>query len=76
MSREKATTIPNFITAASPQGLRRLMLMTNKRLGAWHNYQIQFVNGRWFAWYHAGLDNKEEIESLMSDVKETNGAAT
>lgn len=73
MSAAKATVIPNYLTAASPKALRRLMLLNNKRLGAWHNYQIQFVNGKWFAWYHEEVSRSnvnELIESPVEGVKE------
>lgn len=64
--RPDSRYIPNFIRARSPQGLRRLMLLTNARYGAWVQYQdIQFVNGEWIAWYHAPLDTNE-FESLTS----------
>jgi hypothetical protein len=48
----KFTMIPNVLSAESPRGLRRLMLLNNKRLNAFVNYQILFVNGRWHAWYY------------------------
>ena len=44
------------------------MLMTNKRLGAWHNYQIQFVNGKWFAWYHEEI-TRSNLNELIEDPK-------
>jgi hypothetical protein len=56
------------LTASSPQGLRRLMLLNNKKRGAWHNYQIMFVEGKWVAWYHTEvLRTKEDIEKLMQN---------
>lgn len=68
MAEARATVIPNFLTAASPRALRRLMLLTNKRLGAWHNYQIQFVNGKWFAWYHEEI-TRSNLNELLEDPK-------
>ncbi len=63
----KSTVIPNFLVASSPLGLRRLMLFNNKKHGAWLKYDpIQFVNGKWYAWYYA--------ESIQQDdplLKET-----
>lgn len=51
----KSTVIPNFLTAVTPLGLRRLMLLNNKKHGAWLKYDIQYVESqkRWYAWYYA-----------------------
>jgi hypothetical protein len=59
----KSTVIPNFIVASSPLGLRRLMLLNNSKHGMWFKYDIQFVNGKWYAWYHADVtsDNQDPI---------------
>jgi hypothetical protein len=63
------TAIPNFITAASPMGLRRLMFMTNARLGARVSYfDIQYVemNGRkqWIAWFYENMDDRTALKEL------------
>lgn len=55
MSVAKSTVIPNFLSARSPMALRRLMLLNNKRLGQWLKYDIQFVSGRWYAWYYEDI---------------------
>lgn len=68
MSEARGTVIPNFLSARSPQALRRLMLLTNKRLGAWHNYQIQFVEGRWYAWYHEEI-TRSNINEIVEDPR-------
>jgi hypothetical protein len=71
VSPAKGTVIPNFLTASTPRGLRRLMLLNNKKLNAWHNYQIMFVNGKWFAWYHAEVSRDlESIESVSGGGEE------
>lgn len=59
----KSTVIPNFIVASSPLGLRRLMLINNGKHGMWFKYDIHFVNGKWYAWYHADVvsDNNDPI---------------
>lgn len=45
--------IPNYITAKTPQGLRRVMLMNNvKHVMQFTYHNIQFVNGAWYAWYY------------------------
>lgn len=44
--------VPNFVSAESPQGLRRAMFKNNLKLKAFVNYfAIQHAEGRWFAWY-------------------------
>jgi hypothetical protein len=65
------TAIPNFITAGSPMGLRRSMLMNNARMGAHVRYfdigQVT-INGRlvWIAWFYEDFDPQK--------VKELEGA--
>ncbi len=66
----KSTVIPNFISAVTPLGLRRLMLLTNRKHGAWLRYDISFVNGKWFAWYYAdvvGTASDELMREASSD---------
>jgi hypothetical protein len=63
------TAIPNFITAVTPMGLRRLMLLTNARLGARVSYfDIQYVemNGRkqWVAWFYENMDDRTALKEL------------
>lgn len=55
MSDASSTVIPNYLVASTPRGLRRLMLLNNRRLGAWHDYKIQFVDGKWYAWFHEDI---------------------
>lgn len=59
MAALKSTVIPNYLAASSPRGLRRLMLSNNRRLGAWIDYRISFVNGKWFAWYYEEMARAE-----------------
>jgi hypothetical protein len=61
----KLDSIPNFISAESPQGLRRAMLKNNLQRGLWHQYfdikQVE-LNGKtvWVAWYlEKDADEKE-----------------
>jgi len=59
------TDIPNFIAAATPQGLRRQMLFNNIRLGSFVKYfDISFSNGKWYAWYFVNLTD-QETKSLI-----------
>ena len=49
--------IPKFITASSPQGLRRLMLSVQTKLGyGVQFFDIQSVDKKWFAWYYDNDD--------------------
>ena len=49
--------IPNYITARTPQGLRRAMLMNNvKHVMQFTYHAIQFVNGSWYAWYYESVN--------------------
>lgn len=59
-------TVPNFLRAASPQGLRRLMLLNNIRKGKKHYYFdfTETTKGEWLCWF------EEEVK-----VKEDNGRA-
>lgn len=62
--------IPNFITAQSPMGLRRLMLSNNVKNGKEYVYfDIQFANGKWFAWY---LEVEDENSELVEKPKVKN----
>lgn len=52
--------IPNFITAKTPQGLRRAMLLNNIKTSVQFVYHdIQFVNGQWYAWYYEAMKASE-----------------
>ena len=56
--------IPNYISSGSPLGLRRLMVKTNAKHGLTIRYfDIQKVDGKWFAWYYIDLDNTDEVFS-------------
>ena len=66
MAEAKATVIPNYLASASPNGLRRLMLLNNKRLGQWLDYKITYVNGKWFAWYYEDV----VVGGLQSVIEE------
>lgn len=59
--------IPNYITAGSPKGLRRLMLLNNLKNHKEYTYfSIQNVDGKWFAWF---ID-REDMENILTQ-KET-----
>lgn len=62
--------IPNYITASTPSGLRRLMLDNNKKKKAYFNYfSISFYNNKWVAWYYENIQDalkneKQKIEKI------------
>lgn len=56
---------PNFLKAASPQGLVRLMLSNNVKLGFQFDYQIVHDGKAWFAWFYIIQDNKEAITNAL-----------
>lgn len=61
--------IPNFIKAKTVLGLRRNMLINNSKEGITFNYfDIQFVNGEWYAWFYTELKNNDE---LLNDEKQS-----
>lgn len=66
MSEVRGNLIPNFVTAQTPEGLRRIMLATNARTGKWNNYhsiqQIKDSRNKtvWIAWFW------EEITAFQS----------
>lgn len=52
-------TIKNFVSAKSPIGLRRAMFRNNaKKMQTFKYSDIQFVNGKWFAWYEEVIEEK------------------
>jgi hypothetical protein len=68
MSESRSSFLPNYLRARSPQGLRRLMLLNNIKRGLQVSYfNIQFVNGYWFAWYNIEVDFNENFKETKSD---------
>ena len=54
--------IPNYLSASSPRGLRRLMLKRSSLKGRFYKFtDIQFVDGKWYAWYVDGIDLNDEL---------------
>lgn len=61
--------IPNFIKAASPIGLRRLMLEAQRKDRMQYIFNnIQFVNGEWYAWYIKKAVTDTEKASVIKDI--------
>lgn len=59
------STIPNYLKARSLVGLRRLMLRNNARHGCYFPYfDIQFVQGYWYAFFFQSIENALEKGQL------------
>jgi len=66
MGTVSPSQIPNFLTASSPQGLRRAMLLNNIKRGMFIKYfDVQFVNGKWIAWFYSDADN-EGLKNIIA----------
>lgn len=69
MFYSKITRIPNYLSARSPQALRRLMLAMNMKMGGEVKYfDIQFVQGKWFAWFF--LDIEDDLKTHKKTLPE------
>ena len=57
MSEVRSTTIPNYLVASSPLGLRRLMISNNTKHACWFKYDIIFnsKDNKWYAWYYVDV---------------------
>ena len=62
-------SIPNFIRAKSPQGLRRLMRRNNLRRRGFVQYNIIFVESEklWYAWYYLNEEKMTVEEKAELD---------
>lgn len=50
--KHKLSNIPNYISASTLNGLRRLMFRNNVKAGKQFNYyDIQRVDNKWYAFY-------------------------
>jgi hypothetical protein len=49
------------------------MLLNNYRLGAWHKYDIQFVNNKWYAWYHEDIVRSKNTDDIQLDPRVKDG---
>ena len=56
---------PSFLKATSPQGLVRLMLSNNLKLGMQFDYQIVHDGKSWFAWFFILQENKEALNNAL-----------
>jgi len=60
----KITLIPHYLSARSPEGLRRLMLRNNVKHKAIFDYKIMIFGNKLLAWYQLdAVDGfRDEIE--------------
>lgn len=67
-------SIPNFLTHATPLGLRRLMLINNAKMGGFVRYfdlgQVK-LNDRlvFIAWFYSPVSRAEELDQLLPGGK-------
>lgn len=76
MVESSSRLIPNYITARSLPGLRRLMLTNNARRGYFYKYfDIQFVTEGskqyWVAFYYDEV-KLENIDQITKELTEDN----
>jgi hypothetical protein len=56
---------PDYITAKTPQELRRLLLLNQETLGGQVNYiSISFDGKEWVAWFFNDLSSMELTEAI------------
>jgi hypothetical protein len=67
-------SVPNFIKAASPKGLRRFMLQAQiKDKTQYLFFDIQFNNGYWFAWYRPNPTTDTDKTQTIKELGDSNG---
>lgn len=65
-------TIPKFITASNPSGLRRRMFRNNGK----HHKRFQYFDiqqmrdGNWIAWYYDEIDIEQELKAINGESNE------
>jgi hypothetical protein len=63
--KHKLSNIPNYISASTLKGLRRLMFRNNVKARKQFIYQdIQYVNGKWYAFYLEDFRIENQREGL------------
>lgn len=73
MSQVHSDWIPDFITAQSPMGLRRMMFITNAKAGTQFKYfDIQLYKdesgkAKWIAWFYRRLEDLKGLEQNKED---------
>lgn len=62
MATANRNELPNFLMARNPKELRALMFKNSLRLAMTVQYfDIQFAQGKWFAWYFEPLEKSREM---------------
>lgn len=55
------TKPPFFLRAKTPEDLRKLMLLNNRRHSRkFHYFDFQFVKGSWYCWFE--IDETERLD--------------
>ena len=64
--------IPKYVTASSLKGLRRVMLLTQSRLGyGVEFFDIQKDGKKWIAFYYDGSNiTLQNVEEELGNIKE------
>lgn len=53
--------VPHYVRAKTPDALIKAMLLNNTKLKAYVGYfDIQFVNGYWYAWFTIDIEKMLE----------------
>ena len=66
--------IPNYLSASSPKGLRRLMIKNNTRLAMTVVYfDFQNINSKWYCWYNEPIHLSKEIEEANGIAQNDRG---
>lgn len=59
--------VPTFVSALTPQGLVRAMLLNNLKIKGMATYHsITFANGRWYAWFLKDLTDEMKSGEITS----------
>lgn len=57
-----SSTIPNFVKARTPQGVRRLYLRQSSNMGGFlQPVSINFANGEWYIWFVAQIRDDDKL---------------
>jgi hypothetical protein len=62
-------SVPNYVKATSPLGLRRLMLNVQIKDSMQYNFfNVQFAQGYWFAWYFKEPKTDTEKQQVFKEI--------
>jgi hypothetical protein len=61
--------VKRYLKARTPELLVTQQLRNNIKTGKFHNYQIVFANGTWYAWYNdTAQDLLRQSQEKMMEV--------